>query len=219
MNRRLLGGHEAGAHIDAVRPHGQRRRQPPAVPETAGGDEGYLQPAGRKRQQDQVGDVVLPRMAGALEAVHADDVAADFLGLQGMANGSAFVNHGYPRLLDSGQIRLGVAPRRLDDLHPGLHDGLGVFIVRHGLDGGQDGEVHGEGPVGHPLTSGDLLRQSLRRGLGEGGEGAQGAGVGDGGGEFGEPHPLHPPLNDGMLDAEFFGESGFHCGFLCRCVG
>jgi len=44
--------------------------------------------------------------------------------------------------------------------------------------------------------------------LSEGGDDAQAAGVGDGGGELGVANPLHASLNNGDADAELAGEGG-----------
>ncbi|MFK4665273.1 hypothetical protein ABIF76_006127 [Bradyrhizobium ottawaense] len=52
------------------------------VRHAAGGDEGDLQFLRRARQQDHVGNVVLAGMTAALEAVDADGIAADPLGLE-----------------------------------------------------------------------------------------------------------------------------------------
>jgi hypothetical protein len=77
MDRASTGAHEAGAHVDAVGAQRQRGDQAAGVGEAAGGDHRDLHLVGGGRNQDEAGDVVLARVAGALEAVDADRVDAD----------------------------------------------------------------------------------------------------------------------------------------------
>ena len=53
----------------------------------------------------------------------------------------------------------------------------------------------------------DLLAQLVRRRLGQRGDEAERAGVGDRGDQFGAADPLHAALHDRVLDAEHFGEA------------
>lgn len=56
----------------------------------------------------------------------------------------------------------------------------------------------------------DFLQQMLGRGLGERGEDAQAAGIGDGSGQFGAANPHHAALDDRVAGAQQLGDSGFH---------
>jgi hypothetical protein len=78
------------------------------------------------------------------------------------------------------------------------------------LDGGQKREVHAEGLVGHLAAARDLARQQLGRALRQAGDDAQPAGVGDGRGQLGKADEVHAALDDGVLDAEQFGDAGLH---------
>ena len=82
MRRRLLRGDEPRAHVDAVGAEGESGDQAARIGHAARRHERDLQLLGNPRQQDHVGDVVLARMAAALEPVDTDRIAADPLGSQ-----------------------------------------------------------------------------------------------------------------------------------------
>jgi hypothetical protein len=211
VHRRLLRGDEARAHVHAFGAQRQRRHQRAAVGHAARGDEGNLQLLGRARQQDEVGHIVLARVAAALEAVDADRVAADRLGLERVAHRGALVDH-----LDAGLVQhrhplLRVVAGGLHGLHAAVDDRLDVAGVVGRADRGQEGQVHAEGLVGHLAAAADLVGQQFRRALREAGDQTQAAGIRHGSGEFGEADKVHAALDDGMLDAEHLGD-GLHGG-------
>ena len=73
-----------------------------------------------------------------------------------------------------------------------------------------EGEVQpAERLVGHVAAARDFLRQKLRRLLcqaGAGDDAGETAGIGHGGGQFGAADEVHAALDDGMADAEHFGD-------------
>ena len=210
MDRRLFGGDEAGAHVHAVGAERERSDEAPRISHAAGGDERDFQLIGGARQQDHVGDVVLTGMAAALEAVDADRVAADPLGLERMAHRGAFVDDLDAVRLERRHVLLGAPSRSLDDLDPAFDDRGDVFRIGRRGERRQEGEVHAERLVGHVVTARDLLGEKLRRLLRQAGDDAETAGVGHRGGEFGAPDEVHAALDDRMADAEHFGDGGLH---------
>jgi hypothetical protein len=91
-------------------------------------------------------------------------------------------------------------------------DGLAVFGVGRGLDRGQNGEVDAERLVGEAAAARDLLGQILWRRLGQRGDEAERAGIGNGCDQFGAPHPLHAALHDRVFDPDKLGEAcSDHC--------
>jgi hypothetical protein len=96
----------------------------------AGGNERYLQLLRGARQQNHVGHVVFAGVAATLEAVDADRIATDLLGLERMPNGGTFVDH-----LDAGRLQhrhvlFRAASRGFDDLDSAFPDGGDVFRIR-----------------------------------------------------------------------------------------
>ena len=146
-------------------------------------------------------------MSGAFEAVHRDRIDADLLGRHAMAHRGALVDHLDAGVLELGQEGLGVVAGGLDDLDARIDDGVDVFAVGPRHQGRQDGAVDAERLVGHLAAALDLLAQVLGRRLGQRGEDAERAGVGDGRRQFGAPDPLHATLHDRVLDAEHLGEA------------
>ena len=123
------------------------------------------------------------------------------------------MHDGDARVLHAANKVLGAVARRFHDLHAAVDDDLQVLAVGRRIDRGQDGEVHTKGPVGQGAGAGNLVRQRLRRGLGEGREHAQSPCVGHGRDQLGLAHPLHAALNDGVADAQQFGDACFHATF------
>lgn len=95
------------------------------------------------------------------------------------------MQHDAPGLLELGDDGAWAVARGLDDADALVDDGLSVGAVVWRVDGGQEGDVDGEGVLGQGAALLDLLAEVLGRGEDEGGDDAQAAGVGDGGGEFG----------------------------------
>src|SRR5690606_22879004 len=150
----------------------------------------------RGGNQDQAGDVVLPRVSGAFKAVDADGVHTQFFRLQGVLDGDTLVDNDDARFLQLGPVLDAAVARGLHHLDATVDDDIDIVFVRWWLDGGKDGHIDAEGLAGHGLAAGNLVAQIFRGGLGEAGEDAQAAGVGDGGGQLGLAHPLHAALDN-----------------------
>jgi hypothetical protein len=171
---------------------------------------GILSSSARSRQQDHVGQVVLARVAAALETVDAHRVAADRLRLERMAHRRALVDHLDARCLQRRHIGLGAAASRLHDAHAAFANRRDVFGVGRRGEGRQEREVHSERHVGHFAAAPDLACQQLRCLLRQARDQPEAARVGDGGGQFREADVVHAALDDGMTDAEEFGDACLH---------
>ena len=212
VHRRLFGCDEAGAHVHALGAHGQRGDQAARIGHAAGRDKGDLQLVRRARQQDHVGDVVFARMAAAFEAVDRHRIAADRLGLQGMAHRRALVDHLDAGFLELRQVCLRVAAGGFDEAHASVDDGVDVTRIVGGGNARQECQVHAEGLVGHLAAAGNFVGEVLRSLLRQAGDDAQSAGIRHRGRQLGEADEMHAALNDGVFDAEEFGDAGFHDG-------
>ena len=202
VHRRFLGGDKARSHVHAGGAHRQRRDQAARVRHAAGGNERYFQFLGRARQQDHVGHVVFAGMAAAFEAVDADGVAADLLGLQRVPNRSAFVDHLDASRLQGRHVLLGATPCGFDDLDAAFPDGCDVFRIGRRAEGRQKGQIHAEWLIRHFVAARDLLCQQFRRSLRQSGDDPEPASIRHGGREFGKAHIVHSALDDRMFDAE-----------------
>ncbi len=117
-------------------------------------------------------------------------------------------------LLEDRQPFRGVVARSLDDLDPARDDRRDeTGIVRRGHRR-QEGQVHPERLIGHLPAAGDLLRQVLGRALGQDGDDAEAAGVGDRRRHLGIAHHVHAALDDRMLDPEELGDARLRGGVL-----
>lgn len=114
MDRSLDGGHEASTHINTASTEGERTGQTFTVGIPTGGDERNTQLLGGAAEEDKVRDIVLADVAGTLEAVDGEEIDAELLRREGVADGGTLVEDG-----DSGGFEL-------------LDDGAGV--VAGGLD-------------------------------------------------------------------------------------
>ena len=74
VDRRLDGRAEARAHVDPVRAQRERGHEAAPVAEAAARDHRDLELVGGGRDQDQAGNIVLARVAGAFEAVDRDGI-------------------------------------------------------------------------------------------------------------------------------------------------
>ena len=158
----------------------------------------------------KLGDVVLARVAAALEAVHAHRVAADRLGLERMADRRALVDHLDPGGFQRRQVRLRVPARGLDDPDPALDDRPDVLGIGRRRECREEGEVHGERPVGHLAAAGNLAGQRLRRLLRQPGDDPPGRRRWRPPRQLGEADKVHPALDDRVLDAKQLGDAGLH---------
>lgn len=208
VDGRLDGAHEAGAHVDAFGAQGNGGSETAAVAHAARGDVRDLEGLGGLGEEDEAGNVVLTGVTGALVAVDREDVDAETLGGESVADGGALVDDDAAGFLEALDKRAGVVAGGLDDLDARLDDGGGVLVIGRGVDRGQDGEVDTERLGGHLAAAGDLFAESVGSGLGEGGDDAAATGVGDGSGHVSGSDPLHAALDDGVFDAEHLGELG-----------
>lgn len=91
VQRRLDSRHEARAHVHAARAEAQRRREPVAICKAARGNKGDLERLARLAEEDEIGNVALADVAGALEAVDAQKVDAQLDGALRVADRGALV--------------------------------------------------------------------------------------------------------------------------------
>lgn len=124
-------------------------------------------------------------MTGTLKPVNTQKVHAELNGALRMANRCALVQHDTSGLFQLGNDGPRAIAGRLDDVDAFVDDGLGVGAVVWGVKRGQEGDVDGEGVLGQGAALLDLLAEFRGGGKDEGGDDAQAACVGDGGGEFG----------------------------------
>lgn len=204
---RLDGAHEAGAHVDAGGAEAEGGGEAVAVGEAAAGDEGDGNLLAGAAEEDKVGNVALADVAGALEAVDAEEVDAELDGGEGVADGGALVEDddaGSLELLDDGAGRVA---GRLDDADALVNDGLGVRGVVGGHHGGQQGHVDGKGLLGEGAAAADLVAEGGRVGEDEGRDDAEAARVGDGGGEVGCANVHHAALDNGHCEETSLSEA------------
>lgn len=166
MDGRFDRAHEPRAHIDALGAQRQRGREPLPVREAAAGDERDRQALPRPGQQDEVGDVALADVAGALEAVDGEEVDAEGDGAPGVPDRGALVQDGAAGGLELPDHGAGGVAGRFDDADPLVDDGLGVAVVVGGDEGGEEGQVHAEGVWGHGFAALDLFAEVGGGGLG-----------------------------------------------------
>jgi hypothetical protein len=83
-----------------------------------------------------------------------------------------------------------------------------IFRIGRRGEGRQEGQVHAERLVRHVAATRNLFCQKLRRLLRQPGDDGEPAGIGYGGGKRGKTDIMHPALDDGMRDAEHFGDGG-----------
>ena len=160
--------------------------------------------------ENEVSDIHLSGVAGALEAVEGDRVHSHSLGGLCVPGGDALVDD-----LDSVLLELlhelgGRAAGSFDNLDSGVDDDVLERGVVDRREHGKNGEVNAYGALAARLEEAlslvDLGGESLRSRLGESGDEAEAAGVGDGGGEASEADVMHTPLDHRVLDVEHLGD-------------
>src|SRR5215212_728964 len=104
-------------------------------------------------------------------------------------------------------VLLRLVAGRLDDFDAALDNGLPIFGVRRRFYRGENGQIDAERLVGHLAASRDLAGQILRRWLRQRGNESERASIGDGGDQLGPANPLHPALDDWVLDSDQFGKT------------
>lgn len=143
---------------------GQSGSQLTASTDATRTDVGSLESLCTSGLQDVVADVLFARVPGTFEAIEGDDVNAQPLGREGVADGDALVDGDATGVLEKRDPLLGVAAGGLDDPHPFFDDHLGVLLVRRRrAHCGQDGEVHSERLVSQLLGPADPLSAAFRR--------------------------------------------------------
>ena len=201
VDRCLLRGTEARAHVDSVRAQRQRCNQTAPVTEATRCQHRNLHLVRGRRDQDQSGNIILARMTGTFEAVDRNDVAPGSLRRQRMTDRRTFVQNGdavrfhpLPDFAHRGRAS------GFHDLDAAFDDGIGIGVIVRRIDRRKDGQVHAKGLVGHRPAFFDLFAQRLRRGLGQRSDDAQATGVGNGTRHLRRADPLHSALDDRMLD-------------------
>ena len=168
VDGRLDGAHEARAHVDALCAQGQRGREALAVGKPAARDEGNAEALARPAQEDEVRDVVLADVAGALEPVDREEVDAEFDGGLGVADRRALVQDDRVVLLEHLDYGAGRVAGGFDDADAFVDHDLGVLGVWGWVDGGEEGDVYAEGVFGHGFGFADLFAEVFGGWLGQG---------------------------------------------------
>lgn len=157
VDRSLGGAHEPRPHVDALGAEGERGRQPLAVGEATGRDKGDLEGLAGPREEDEVGDVRLAHVAGALETVDGQEVDTQLDGRLGVADRGALVEDDDPRGLEEFDDGPGGVSRGFHHLDPFVYADLRVFTVGRGVHGREEGDVDAKRVLGHGSASSDLL--------------------------------------------------------------
>ncbi|MCY1179492.1 hypothetical protein D9M73_198960 [compost metagenome] len=158
----------------------------------------------------QQGQVIFTGVPRGLEAVDRDDVGAIALGREGMAHRGAFVNDLDAVFLEMRDHRRRVVAGGFDHLHATLDDGVHPGAVVDILDGHRQGQVDAKRLVGELTGPLDLGAQVIRRRLRACRHHTECSGVGNGCRQLRATNPLHATFNDWIVDAQQFGDSGFH---------
>ncbi|MCY1440448.1 hypothetical protein D9M71_567260 [compost metagenome] len=127
-----------------------------------------------------------------------------------MAYSHAFVDDFNPGFLQAWHEFHGLIAGGFDDFHAAFDDRLDVLGVRRWADSREDGHVDAEWLIGHLPAAGNFLGQCLRGWLGQAGQDAQAAGIGNGCGQFSSTDPLHAALDDGIADTQKFCNLRLH---------
>lgn len=157
VDGRLDGAHEASAHVDAACAEAEGGGEAVAVCEATGRDKGdAIEGLAGAGEEDEVCNVGLADVAGALEAVDGEEVDAELDGGDGVTDGGALVEDGDAGALELGDDGAGGVASRLDNCDALVDDGLGVCAVVGGHEGGEEGQVDGEGVLSQGLAAADL---------------------------------------------------------------
>ena len=180
MNGRFRRRHEPCAHVDPLGPQGKGGDQAAGVAKAAGGDHRNPDLVGGGGDQDEAWHVILTGMSSAFKAIDGNGVHPHALGREGVANRCAFVDDLDAVLLEFVDVLLRFVARSLHDLDAAFDDRGAIFRVWRGFDRRQDGQIDAEGFVGPIPASGNFGGEGFRGGLSEGGDEAQGPGIGHG---------------------------------------
>mmetsp|Transcript_115530 Transcript_115530/g.337986 ORF Transcript_115530/g.337986 Transcript_115530/m.337986 type:complete len:364 (-) Transcript_115530:19-1110(-) len=222
----LLRNADARAQVHAVSAQGQHRRELRAGGNAAGCDEGHMELPGCRGQQHQVAHVVPAGVAGALEAVHREDVHAVLLRAQRVADRGALVDAQDASCLGLLDDTLELLPTTASGLHHRhflLRDDARKTLVGRGPRSRQDREVYAEGLVAaEPLGLADPLPAVLYHLLvGPAArvvdrEDAQAPRLRDRGRELRRAHACHASHHNRVLDAQQLRHLRLHRRGLLR---
>ena len=109
-------------------------------------------------------------MACTFEAIDTKEIHPEFDGAFGMSDCGAFMKDDYACFFQLRDHGAGGVAGRFDDADAFGDDDGGVAVVVRWDEGGEEGEVHGEGRFGEGAAFADFGAQGFGRGLGEGGE-------------------------------------------------
>ncbi|MNP15533.1 hypothetical protein D3C76_1078970 [compost metagenome] len=212
VDGRLLAQHEPRTHVHTFCTQHQRRCQGAAVGDPAGGDNRDFHFAQYGGQHHHQRNVFLADVARGLEAIDGDDIGATALGRQRVAHRSAFMDDLDPVFLQAADHWRRVVAGRFHHLHTAFDDRIHPIAVVDALSRERQGQVHTKGFVREPACALDFTLQVGRGWLCAGRHHTEGASIGNRCGQFRTAYPLHATLNDRILDAQQFGDTGFHGG-------
>ena len=207
VNGAFLGAHEARAHVDAFRAQRERSHKAARVAEATRGNHRDLDLVGSRRDQDETRNVVLAGMAGAFETIDRDRIDTHAFSRKRVTHSRALMNDLDAVFLKVVHMLLRLIAGRLHDLHAGIDDRLAILGIRRRVERRKNGQVHTEGLVRQLAAFLDLLAKIVRCGLGQRGDEAERAGIGNRSHQFRATDPLHTALHDRRIDAESFRES------------
>jgi hypothetical protein len=170
VNGRLDGAHEPRTHVDTTRSQGQRSSQTLTICEASRCDERHTKRLSSFTQQDEVGDVGLANMTGALEAIDGQKVNTKLDRGLCMPDGRALMQNGRTssfQLLDHRPRAVSCRLHNVDlllDYHVSV---CGIIRRNHG---GKEGQVNPEWVLGHGSASANLFAEVFGRGLRECGQ-------------------------------------------------
>jgi hypothetical protein len=170
VNGGLNRGHEPSPHVDALGAERQRGSEALPVGEAATGNKRDAQALTCPAEEDEVRDIRLTDVAGALEAVDAEEIDAEFDGRLRVADCGAFVQNYTAVGFEQFDYGAGTIACGLDDLDALVDADLGVFAVWGCVHRGEEGDIYAEGVRGHGLCFADLFAQVFGGGLCEGSE-------------------------------------------------
>lgn len=170
VNGSFNRAHEPSTHVDTFGTKSQRSGKALAIGKSTRSDKRHAEFLARTAQKDEVGDIVLTDMTGTLEAVDREEVHAELDGGLSVADGRALVQDDGAGLLQLGDDGARIVASSLDDLDSFIDDDLGVGTVVGGNHGGEEGQVHTEGVLGHGATSADFFAEVFGGWLGKGSE-------------------------------------------------
>src|SRR5690348_13555051 len=100
MHRRLDSAHKAGSHVDTTSTQAQRGSKSVTVCETTAGDERNTECLARFAKKDEIRDIALSHVAGALESIDAQEVDTQLNSALRMTNRGALVQNNNSSFLE-----------------------------------------------------------------------------------------------------------------------